>query len=177
MTDPAAQREQVILEVRAIANGDYNRIADYILRREAGLQAECETLAAKYENACAEGVKVAAYHMERADQLQARVNESDGAYDRGYKMGLEDAHRCEMRHAHIDALEAERDALHAETVRMRGLLKRYMDNPSDELDDAYEGIATYKNGSTLKVMLTPKGWLDHEAHGLLKAQRGEVSSE
>lgn len=37
-------------------------------------------------------------------------------YERGYEMGLEDGHRCEKRHATIDALEKENARLKAQTA-------------------------------------------------------------
>jgi len=43
-------------------------------------------------------------------------------YERGYKQGVEDAHRCEQRHAQIDQLEADVRALRDENARLRGLL-------------------------------------------------------
>ncbi len=40
-------------------------------------------------------------------------------YERGYKQGVEDAHRCEQRHAQIDQLEADVRALRDENARLR----------------------------------------------------------
>jgi hypothetical protein len=39
-------------------------------------------------------------------------------YENGYKQGLEDAHRCEMRHARLDELEAENRALHSQVAQL-----------------------------------------------------------
>jgi len=105
MTDPAAQREQVILEVRAIANGDYNRIADYILRREAGLQAEVE--AYKKQSVC-QYCGAHHFNVTICSKCVFNVNKTHAQ-------------------AHIDAL-------HAETVRLRGVL----DNINGMIDNCDE---------------------------------------
>ena len=63
--------------------------------------------------------------------------------------------------------QARCEELEAALEEARGLLEKYLDSPSDEIDDAYEGEATYHDGTKQKVMLTPKGWLDHEARAYL----------
>jgi len=63
--------------------------------------------------------------------------------------------------------QARCEELEAALEEARGLLEKYLDSPSDEIDDAYEGEATYHDGTKQKVMLTPKGWLDHEASAYL----------
>lgn len=39
-------------------------------------------------------------------------------YERGYTQGVEDAHRCEQRHAQIDQIEADVEALRDERDRL-----------------------------------------------------------
>lgn len=43
-------------------------------------------------------------------------------YERGYKQGVEDAHRCEQRHAQIDQLEADVRALRDENARLKAAI-------------------------------------------------------
>ena len=72
-----------------------------------------------------------------------------------------------VRASTYDTLQARCEELEAALEEARGLLEKYLDSPSDEIDDAYEGEATYHDGTKQKVMLTPKGWLDHEARAYL----------
>jgi hypothetical protein len=158
MTDPAAQREQVKREIEQIVSNDEwaSDVVNYILQREAGLQARVTEL----ERECAEWKLIATNEPRDNDQ------------------------RCQLLVCKRQQAEDERDALLAETVRMRGLLEALPmcigKVEVKQYEASHEIILTSDQGIALVLAFGVSKQLANAFVSLLKykqAQRGEVSSE
>jgi len=64
---------------------------------------------------------------EERDEVTRESIKSNKAYDRGYQQGLDDAHRCEQRHAHIDQLERQLADLQWKLKELEAELKPFRD--------------------------------------------------